>query len=197
MPTATSRLRNASSSVTGRRSRIVLPTPRPVRVDEPKSPRATCPSHLTYCTGTGFSRAYLGRRAASARWLWSSPASASAGSPGSARTPANTSMLAMSRTISEAPARRSREPRISGAASSADVREGEARQAVGPDLDAGHVAARSGEERVVVEVDVAVVAQQRGDHAPVDLAALGRFRRRPTVREPLVDRRVGLAAVVE
>ena len=86
----------------------MLPTPRPVRVDVPRSPRTTWPSQMTYWTGTGLSRSYFARIAVSAFWLWSSPASASAGSPGSARTPANTSMLATSRTISEAPARRSR-----------------------------------------------------------------------------------------
>ncbi len=87
---------------------IVSPTLRPVRDDVPKSPCTAWPIHLKYCTGTGSSSPYLARVASSASSLRSSPASASAGSPGSARTPANTRMLATRRTISEAPARRSR-----------------------------------------------------------------------------------------
>src|SRR3954454_17492279 len=189
-------LRNASSSVTGSRSMIVLPTPRPVRVDVPRSPRTTWPSQSTYWTGTGSFRPYFSRIAVSARWLWSSPASASAGSPGSARTPANTTMLETRRTISEAPARRSRYPCMSDPAAS-HAREAQSRQPIGPHLDAGHVTARPGEQVVVVEVDDVAVVQQRGDHALVDRAALGRIGCRAPVRKRLVDRGVRLAAVVQ
>ena len=86
----------------------MLVTLNPVRVDVPRSPRTTWPIQITYWTGTGLSRSYLARTAAIAFGLWSSPASAIAGSHGSARTPANTSMLATMRTISDAPARRRR-----------------------------------------------------------------------------------------
>ena len=61
---------------------------------------------------------------------------------------------------------------MSHASLAADVREREARQAVGADLDAGHVAARAGEELVVVEVDDVAVAVERRDQPLVDLRRL-------------------------
>src|SRR4051794_14433540 len=196
MTIATSRLRNASSSVTGSRSRIVLLTLSPVFAEVPKSPRTTWPSHVTYWTGTGLSSPYFFVIAAIAFGLWSSPARASAGEPGSARTPANTTMLETNRTSSEAPPRRRRWPPMSDPAS-AHGREAQAREAVGADLDAGHVAARSREQVVVVEVDDVAVAQQRPDGLLVDRAALGGVGRRAALGERLVDRRVRLAAVVQ
>ena len=45
--------KKANSTVTGSRRRISSSTGTCSRRDCPKSPRTACPSHLTYCTGSG------------------------------------------------------------------------------------------------------------------------------------------------
>ena len=62
----------ASSSVTGIR----------LRSDSPRSPRSSLPIQMPYCTTTGRSRWYFARMAATATGSCSSPASATAASPG-------------------------------------------------------------------------------------------------------------------
>ena len=76
------------------------------------SPRTTWLSQVTYWIGTGLSSPYFARVAASAAGSRLSPASASAGSPGSARTPTKIRTLESASTISAAPTRRRRKERI-------------------------------------------------------------------------------------
>ena len=54
---------SVSSSVTGRRSRIIRPIGSFWRKSSPKSPRATPASHRIYCRGTGSSRWNASRNA--------------------------------------------------------------------------------------------------------------------------------------
>src|SRR4051812_10703393 len=85
---------------------------------------------------------------------------------------------------------------MSDASLAADVRERDAREAVGADLDAGHVAARAREQLVVVEVDDVAVAVEVRDPALVDLTGFVGVGGRAGLLERLVALGVGLAAVV-
>ena len=72
----------ASSMVTGSFEASSSRTGMRLRSDSPKSPRSTRPSQRPYCTGIGRSRWYRARMAATATGSCSSPASATAASPG-------------------------------------------------------------------------------------------------------------------
>ena len=85
--------RPASSSVIGSRCTIVCATGELALVGaEVTADREA--AQLTYCTGNGWSRPYLWRIAAITAGSRFSAPSAIAGSPGIARTPTKTSMLA-------------------------------------------------------------------------------------------------------
>ena len=72
----------ASSTVTGSLAAMSCDTGILFRIDSPKSPRSTRPIQIPYWMGTGRSRWYFWRIAATATGSCSSPASATAGSPG-------------------------------------------------------------------------------------------------------------------
>src|SRR6478752_847287 len=85
---------------------------------------------------------------------------------------------------------------MSHASLAADVREREARQAVGADLDAGHVAARAGEELVVVEVEdvaVGVDAARPADLERVEVALVAAVEGRRELARLDLDREARLA----
>src|SRR3954452_1016538 len=188
-------LRNASSSVIGMRSTIVAPTLRPVRCETPKSPWTACPSQLAYWTGSGLSSPNFAVISAMACGLRSSPASVSAGLPGSACSPANTMTLAAKMTISAAPARRSRKLRTA-------LRPGrepgllEPQQAVAELLDPRDLLRHAREVMVVVEVDQRVRGQQHLRRLRVHLLAPALVERRAGLVEQRVELRVGVAGVV-
>src|SRR3954468_15572832 len=188
-------LRNASSSVIGMRSTIVAPTLRPVRCETPKSPCTACPSQLAYWTGSGLSRPNFCVISAMAAGLRSSPASVSAGLPGSACRPANTTTLAARITISAAPARRSRKLRTA-------LRPGrepgllEPQQAVAELLDPRDLLRHAREVVVVVEVDQRVRGQQHLRRLRVHLLAPALVERRAGLVEQRVELGVGVAGVV-
>ena len=72
----------ASSTVTGSLAASSWDTGILLRIDSPKSPRSTRPIQIAYWIGTGRSRWYFWRMAATATGSCSSPASATAASPG-------------------------------------------------------------------------------------------------------------------
>src|SRR3954447_19624169 len=192
---ATRMLRKASSRVIGTRSRIVAPTLRPARRDSPKSPVTACVSHAKYWTGSGSSRPYFVRMSAKACGERSSPASTSAGSPGSARVPANTTMLARRTTISAAPALRRKKPRTA-LRPRREARLLEPQEAVAEELDPGHLLLRAEEVVVVPQVDQRVLVEQHLRHLLVDLGALALVERRAALVQQRVELRVGVAGVV-
>src|SRR3954453_9256556 len=163
-------LRNASSSVIGMRSTIVAPTLRPVRCETPKRPWTAWPSQFAYWTGSGLSSPNFAVISAMACGLRSSPASVSAGLPGSAWSPANTTTLAAKMTISAAPARRSRKLRT-GLRPGREPGLLEPQQAVAELLDPGDLLRHAREVVVVVEVDQRVGGQQHLRRLPVHLGA--------------------------
>src|SRR4029453_11238709 len=104
--------RKASSSVIGSLLTIVSLTGMP-RLSVPRSPWAARAAPFAYWTGRGSLRPYLSRMAPSTLGSRFSEAKARAGSPGRARTPAKTTMLASKTTIRAAPAlRRMKTPMI-------------------------------------------------------------------------------------
>src|SRR4051794_27513498 len=113
MPTrvAKSMLNAASSSVIGSLLTIVCATDSS-RWSTPRSPRSASQIQCAYCTGKGRSSMYLCRICASSAGSRFSAPSAIAGSPGIARTPRKTSMLANTRTTTAAPVRLIRKPPI-------------------------------------------------------------------------------------
>src|SRR4051794_9743893 len=197
MPTtiAMMMLRIASSRVIGIRSTIVPPTPMPLRRERPKSPVTAWPSHDAYCTGNGWSSAYLVRMAASVAGSRLSPARRRAGSPGSARVPANTTTLASRTTISAAPTRRRTNVRMA-LRPRAEPGLLEPQEAVAVELEAGDVLAGPREVLVVVEVDQRAVVQDHLCRLLVDLRALGRVELRAALLEHLVEGGVRVAGVV-
>src|SRR3954452_19734274 len=195
MSSAMRMLRHASSSVVGMRSMIVAPTLRPVRCEPPQSPWTACPSQLAYWTGSGLSRPNLCVISATACGLRSSPASTSAGLPGSACSPANTTTLAARTTISAAPARRRRKLRM-GLRPGREPGLLEPQQAVAELLDPGDLLRHAREVVVVVEVDQRVRGQQHLRRLRVHLLAPALVERRAGLVEQCVELRVGVAGVV-
>src|SRR5919202_5492782 len=188
-------LRIASSSVIGIRSTIVAPTLRPVRCETPKSPCTACPSQSPYCTGSGWSRPNFFVISARACGLRSSPASTSAGLPGRAWSPANTSTLARKTTISAAPDRRRRKLRT-GLRAGREPGLLEPQQAVAELLQPGHLLRHAREVVVVVEVDERRLLVEHLRHLGVELAPAALVEGRARLVEQRVDLRVGEARVV-
>src|SRR4051794_33336585 len=183
---ATKMLSRASSRVIGMRSTIVEPTLIPARRDSPKSPVSACVSHAAYCTGSGSSRPNLTRMSASACGLRSSPASTSAGSPGSARVPANTTMLARKTTISAAPTLRRKKPRTT-LRPRCEAGLLEPQEPVPVELQAGDVLAGAREVLVVEQVDQRALVEDRLAGLLVDLRALGLVQLAAALVEDLVQ----------
>ncbi len=145
---ATNMLRNASSSVIGMRVTIVCATGSS-RWSTPRSPCSASQIQCAYCTGSGRSSRYLWRTAASTAGSRFSAPSAIAGSPGIARTPRNTSMLASTSTTRAAPTLRRRKPPIVSRSARSSLllvrRVRDAEQRVRVELDARQL--RSGHRR--------------------------------------------------
>src|SRR5579884_994786 len=151
--------RSASSREIGIRDTIVCATGS-LRLSSPRLPCSARQTHLTYCTGSGRSSPYSCRTAAITAGSLLSPLSAIAGSPGSARTPTNTSTLAQKTTTRAAPALRRRKPPIVSRPRPRLLGErGELRadQTVAVHLHAGHVLRHAEVVDRVVQVDQRLV----------------------------------------
>jgi len=92
--------------VTGSFSTSMVPIGSRVRTEVPKSPCTKAFSQTAYCTGTGSLKRYFCRRYSTTSGLRSSPASASAGSPGSSFCSPNTIIDTSNNVGSETPSRR-------------------------------------------------------------------------------------------
>src|SRR5919198_725301 len=188
----------ASSSVSGSRETIVCATGSS-RESRPRSPRSARPSQRAYCTGSGRSRPYLWRICATTAGSRSSPPSASAASPGIARTPTNTSTLATNRTTRAAPTFRRRKLPMVARSCCLDLLEG---RELGPDqpvaeeLDAAHLLAHAVARDGVVEVDQRPVAPDDPDRGAVERLARALALRVARVVEDDVEPRVRVARVV-
>src|SRR5688572_24740615 len=108
MARATSSDRKASSMVMGSLAATVAATGWRVRIDSPRSPRTASPAHLRYWTTIESFSPYFSRTSSSPASSASVPASTRAGSPGSIRTPENTTRLMRTSVTPEMSARRAR-----------------------------------------------------------------------------------------
>src|SRR6266545_4834292 len=199
MPTivATNIDRNASSSVIGRRDTIVWAIGSS-RWSAPRSPCTASHNQCPYCTGSGRSSRYLWRTAAITSGSRFSAPSAIAGSPGIARTPRKTTMLASRSTTRAAPALRRRKPPIVSAPTCGllVVRERDAQQRVRVQVEALHLRRQAGPRHSVEQVDQGPVVDDDLRRLRVELLA-GVFRRSlACFVEDRIELRVRVAAVV-
>src|SRR5690606_1720344 len=200
MTRATSIDRTASSIVTGSFEPIRSRTRSFVRSDLPRSPRASCPSHARYCTGTGSSRRERSRRAARASGSGGAAARISAGSAGSERWMAKTISVTMNSVGIAVSARRPTKGSTACLASSLTLREGhplQPYQAVRVRLEALDVRPVREEQDRVVQVDYVPVGQVALERLPVEVVpGLGRRGRARLVQQP-VDLLVAVARLVQ
>src|SRR3990172_6481371 len=134
--TATRVAASARRTVAGRRSASTSVTGRCSRREVPRSPRASRPSHVAYCTGSGRSSAYSRRRrsgaSGSARW----PSAARAGSPRAAAFSRKTSRVM---------------PKSTGPSASSRPQSARPRSAIEPDLPERYQELGRGRERGALE----------------------------------------------
>src|SRR5215471_10093686 len=194
--TETSRLRSESSIVIGMRVTIVCAT-ESSRWSTPRSPWSASQTQCTYWTGSGRSSMYLWRIAASSAGSRLSAPSAIAGSPGIARTPTKTSMLASTRTMRAAPTFLRRKPPIVPQPPRLLVgRERDPGQGVGIHRHAGEVVRDARARDGVIQVDQRAILEDEVRRGLVQRLP-GLLRRGlPRVVENQVEPRVRVPAVV-
>src|SRR6476646_5856168 len=187
----------ASSSVIGSRCTIVCATGSS-RWSVPRSPRTARLAQLRYWIGNGRSRPYLWRIAATRAGSRFSAPRAVAGSPGIARTPAKTSMLASTMTIRAAPTLRRRKlPMIARTRPLLlEARELHAHEPVAEELDASDLLGLRVAVDHVVEVDHRPVLCRLGERRVERDEPRWERRRLPFVRQRTVDDGVRVPAVV-
>src|SRR3981081_581225 len=164
-PSATSIDSVASSKVTGSFSASILPIGSRVRTEVPKSPCTRLLNQAAYCTGTGSLKRYFWRIYSTTSGVRSSPASASAGSPGNSFCRPNTSIDTSSRVGSAVPSRR-RTRAVMSSPSIHRLDAGQAQQAVGHHDDAADRFARG-------EKPVRMVQRDRRQRGEIDVGRLG------------------------
>src|SRR5664280_3894696 len=167
-----------SSRVTGRAVRSIEVTLVPVRIEVPRSPCSALLAKCQNCTGSDWSRPYCWRIAASASGVRSSPASASAGSPGRARTPSNTTTVARNNVTRDCHARliryRHTPPTYQAAVRRLLGQAGERHpdHTVREDLHALECVRDTGEVALPVDVDDRVRRLDLGHGLPVQVTTL-------------------------
>src|SRR5262245_12795528 len=147
-----------------------------------------------YCSGSGSSRWYLCRIAARTAGSRFSAPSAIAGSPGMARAPTKTSMLASTSTMRAAPTFLRRKPPIVRCLLVG--RERDARQGVRVDLDALETRRDADSRDGVIQVDEGPVGEDELLRRAVERLARSVGRRLPGVVEDEIEPGIRVPAVV-